>query len=214
MQNDLIREACVESFQEVKDAISKGANRIELNDNMANWGTTPSAGNIYQLVDYCQKYSIPIIVMNRPRGGNFQYTEIEKEVMKQDLEVIIESGADGVAVGALNEKNTLDKVFLDSFISQAKKHGLEVTFHRAFDSIPSDLQIESLLWLANRGVDRIATHGGADDSDILENVERLKELSEVDKRIQIMAGGGVTKENYKEIIDLTGISEVHGTRIV
>lgn len=33
-------------------------------------------------------------------------------------------------------------------------------------------------------------------------------------RIIILAGGGVTKENYMELVNNTGVKEVHGTKIV
>lgn len=214
MSQNVIREACVETFEEVIAAIAKGADRIEFNDNIISWGTTPSLGNIFNAVEYCHKKEIPIIIMNRPRGGNFRYSEIEKDIMRQDLEVIIKSGADGVALGALNENDELDKDFLDEMIRNIKQNGLEVTFHRAFDFIPFDLQIESLVWLADRGVDRIATNGGTKESNIFDNINRLKELVDADRRIAIMAGGGITTDNYNKLIELTGIVEVHGTQII
>lgn len=214
MNQKIVKEFCAENFREVENAVSKGADRIELNDNMSAWGTTPSIGNIKQTIKYCKSYNIPVIVMNRPRGGSFHYTDDEKEIIKTDLEEIIKAGGNGVAFGALDEDKMLDKEFLENFIRHAKNNGLEVTFHRAFDSIPYELQIESLIWLADQGVDRITTHGGPDSSDILDNIDRLKELNEVNQNIEIIAGGGVNKGNYKKVIQLTGITEVHGTKIV
>ena len=210
----IIKEACAENFSKVPEMIQKGANRIELNDNMSAWGTTPSVGNILQTIKYCKSYSIPVIVMNRPRGGDFVYTEDEKEIILKDLEIIVSSGADGIAVGALTAKNQLDKAFLQKVFSICRDHALEITFHRAFDSISQELQEESLNWLAEQGVTRIATHGGSDEKDILENTDRLKTLSQMNTDIQIMAGGGVTKENVEQVIHEAGITEVHGTKIV
>jgi copper homeostasis protein len=214
MNKKVVKEFCAENFNEVKDAISRGANRIELNDNMTGWGTTPSIGNIKQTLKYCNEHGVPVIVMNRPRGGEFHYTEDEKEIIRTDLEEIIKLGPTGVAFGALDENNILDIEFLEEFIQRTKESNLEMTFHRAFDSIPYESQIESLRWLANQGVDRIATHGGPDSSNILDNVERLKELNEVDQYLEVMAGGGVTKDNYEQLVELANITEVHGTQIV
>lgn len=76
------------------------------------------------------------------------------------------------------------------------------------------MQTQSIKWLADQGVDRIATHGGADSSNILDNIERLKELNNVSQRIEIMAGGGVNKSNFKKLVKLARIKEVHGTKIV
>lgn len=129
MYKTIIKEFCAEDFQEVQYALSNGANRIELNANMSAWGTTPSIGNIKQVIKYCEKNSIPVIVMNRPRGGNFIYTNDEKEIIRMDLEEIIKTGATGVAFGALDKNNMLDKEFLREFIRRAKDNNLEVTFH-------------------------------------------------------------------------------------
>lgn len=214
MYKTIIKEFCAENFQEVKYALSNGANRIELNDNISAWGTTPSIGNIKQIIKYCEEHAIPVIVMNRPRRGNFIYTDDEKEIIRMDLEEIIKIDATGVAFGALDKDNMLDKEFLREFIRHAKDNNLEVTFNRAFDSIPHELQFQSIKWLADQGVDRIATHGGSDSSNILDNVERLKELNVVSQRLEIIAGGGVNKNNFKKLVELTGIKEVHGTKIV
>ena len=75
-------EACVESYKEGKRAEELGANRIELCDNLAQGGTTPSYGTILQ----CKKdINIDINVIIRPRGGNFVYSKEELNIMKNDI---------------------------------------------------------------------------------------------------------------------------------
>ncbi|MCT6821735.1 MAG: copper homeostasis protein CutC, partial [Lactobacillus apis] len=40
----MLKEACVENFTNVPKVIAEGANRIELNNDLAAGGTTPSFG--------------------------------------------------------------------------------------------------------------------------------------------------------------------------
>lgn len=83
MEN-IILEACVGSFYEAQNAMKLGASRIELCDNLAEGGTTPSYGTIL----YCkEKLNIPSAVMIRPRGGNFVYSDEEINIMKLDIEI-------------------------------------------------------------------------------------------------------------------------------
>ena len=55
----------------------KGANRIELCDNLAVGGTTPSTGVIEEVLAYAGEHSVPVMTIIRPRGGNFVYNDIE-----------------------------------------------------------------------------------------------------------------------------------------
>ncbi len=107
-------EACVESYKEGKRAEELGANRIELCDNLAQGGTTPSYGTILQ----CKKdMNIDINVIIRPRGGNFVYS--------------------GVVFGFLKDDNTLDYETTKEFVKLAKP--LSITFHMAFDETVNEL---------------------------------------------------------------------------
>ena len=67
----MIKEACVESFREAKLAQQRGANRIELCSDLANDGLTPS---LELMKKACSGLQIPVMVMARPRAGNFVHT--------------------------------------------------------------------------------------------------------------------------------------------
>ncbi len=210
----MLKEVCVENFTDVPKMIERGADRIELNDNMAAWGTTASVGVMKQTVAYCHKKKVPVIMMIRPRGGDFHYNDIEKKMMKDDLETVIEVGADGIAIGALTVDFELDKPFLTDMINRAKEAKIEVTFHRAFDDIPFDKQADALAWLADQGFTRVSVHGGSDDFTIEETLPRLKELFTWDLDIILMIAGGVRKDNIESLAKKLPFKEAHGTRIV
>lgn len=46
----------------------------------------------------------------------------------------------------------------------------------------------------------------------MEGKETIKEMRKLaEGRLQIMAGGGVTASNIRELVEFTGIKEVHGS---
>ena len=50
-----------------------------------------------------QHTSIPVFVMIRPRGGDFLYSDLEYDVMRKDIEIFKENGADGFVFGVLKK---------------------------------------------------------------------------------------------------------------
>ena len=198
-------EACVGNYKEGKRAEELGANRIELCDNLAQGGTTPSYGTILQ----CKKdMNIDINVIIRPRGGNFVYSKEELSIMKNDIKLCKDIGVTGVVFGFLKEDNTLDYETTKEFVELAKP--LSVTFHMAFDEIEN--KFDALGKLIDLGVDRVLTKGGLDNA--FKNKDTLKELVEHAKDKIILPGGGVTKDNFLELKDYSNAREFHGTKIV
>ena len=68
-------EVCVETVDDAIRAEQAGADRIELCADLAVGGTTPSAGLIRTIA---KQVSIPVMVMIRPRPGDFCFSEHEK----------------------------------------------------------------------------------------------------------------------------------------
>ncbi|HEY48295.1 MAG: hypothetical protein AMJ88_15210 [Anaerolineae bacterium SM23_ 63] len=192
------------SLSGVESAIAAqqgGANRIELCENLLEGGTTPSLG----MIAIVRKYlDIDINVIIRPRGGDCCYSEAELEVMKRDIETAGEAGADGVVIGLLNPEGTVDEERTRSLIDLARP--MSTTFHRAFD-ITRD-PIEALDTLMDLGIDRVLTSGQA--TSALEGINLLAELSKHARgRIMIMAGAGITAHNAKQIVERSGVAEIH-----
>ncbi|MCD5001893.1 copper homeostasis protein CutC [Enterococcus saccharolyticus] len=209
----MLREFCAENYSDLPQAIANGAKRIELCDNLAVGGTTPSTGVIEEALSYAGEKGVTVMTMIRPRGGDFVYNDIELKIMHTDLIEAKKLGTDGVVFGCLTPNNWLDEEALEMLIDNAE--GLQITFHMAFDAIPVERQFEAIDWLAENGVTRILTHGGPSGTPIAENYEHLKALiAHAGDRIGILPGGGITSENAEEVAEVLGVTEVHGTKIV
>src|SRR5690242_19001297 len=127
----ILVEACDESVASACAAERGGARRVELCDALFDGGTTPSAG----MIAACQEaVSVPVFVMIRPRGGAFVYSKEERDVMRRDVVLARELGADGVVIGGLLPNGAVDPALVDMLVETAR--GLPVTFHRAFDLTP------------------------------------------------------------------------------
>ena len=194
-------EACVNSAVSAINAQAGGAQRVELCENMMEGGCTPSAGAI-QFAR--QKLHIPIMVMIRPRGADFLYSDDEFEIMKPDIVMAKDLGADGVVFGILTPDGSIDVARMRQLIELARP--MQVTCHRAFDMTADPFKaIDDLISL---GIDRVLTSGQSDSA--LLGAPLISELiSRAAGRIIIMPGHGIKEHNLREAIDLTGASEFH-----
>ena len=132
----MIKEVCVESFSEALAAEKRGADRIELCDNLYLGGTTPSYGTIKMAME---KLTIPAFPIIRPRGGNFHYSKEEIEIMKEDIKVCKSLGAKGVVLGVLTADNKVDFETLKELVDLASP--MEVTFHKAVDELENPVEV-------------------------------------------------------------------------
>ncbi|MCJ1990208.1 copper homeostasis protein CutC [Lactococcus carnosus] len=207
----LIREFCAENFTDIPRVTAAGVERIELCDNLAQGGTTPSYGVIKETADYLSERKTTFATMIRPRGGDFVYHSIEVRIMETDILKALEAGTNELVFGALTPENDLDIDVLETLMIASQ--GLPVTFHMAFDAIPYDQQKAALDTLVELGFDKILMHGDSLDKPV--NTDHIAELvKHASGRIQILAGGGVSAETAQAVADLTGSQYVHGTRII
>ena len=196
-------EVCIENIESGMIAANHGATRVELCSALDLGGLTPSAGMIKSCVQNC---SLQVYVMIRPKAGDFVYNENQFDIMKKDIVLAAESGADGVVFGCLTDRNELDIEKNRALLSLAKSWNLGVTFHRAFDFVANTMEAFNLL--EKLGFDRILTSGGK--STAIEGLEQIKELAKIKSNIEIMAGSGINAENCY-FFDNTGIDAVHFT---
>ncbi|MGE6615864.1 copper homeostasis protein CutC [Bacillus mycoides] len=195
---------CLEDVKRIEKA---GGNRIELISSYTEGGLTPSYAFIKKAVEAVQ---IPVHVMIRPHAKSFTYTEEEIEMMKEDIVVAQNLGAAGVVLGVLNEQNEVDEEKLVDLLSVVD--GINVTYHRAIDDTENPVEAMKVLKKFNK-VTHVLTSGG--QGNVVDNIPVLAAMQkESEGNIQLVVGSGVTKENVKQLLGETGISQAHvGTAV-
>ena len=152
-------------------AAQNGASRIELCKDEHLGGTTPLLSDFQALRS---RVSIPIYVMIRPRGGNFEYTYPELIVMSRSIKEFDDAGADGFVFGALDDTKCISQDTCGNL--QWITRGKPCTFHRAFDEIPPEYMAQELEALVQLGFRSVLTSGGGKNA--VEGKEKLKQLVE------------------------------------
>lgn len=209
----MIYEFCAENVTLLEKAIQAGARRIELCDNLAVGGTTPSYGVTKAAVELAANYDTTIMTMIRPRGGDFVYNELEIAIMLEDIRLTAQTGSQGVVFGALTADKKLDKANLEKLISASK--GMEIVFHMAFDELSEKDQLEAIDWLSQSGVTRILTRAGVSGDSLEKRFAHYHRILEHAKgKIEILPGGGIDLDNRQTFIDQLGVTQLHGTKVV
>lgn len=196
-------EICVFSIDAALKADKAGADRIELCSNPMEGGTTPHHGLIKAA---CEKTSLDVFPIIRPRGGDFTYSQNEFEMMKEDIIFCKEAGCQGIATGILLSDNSVDTERTKEIVQLAAP--MDVTFIRAFDLTPDPEK--ALQDIIDSGCKRILTSGQANKAE--EALPLLNKLNTLARhRISIMPGSGVRASNIKKIINHTGVNEIHSS---
>ncbi len=203
----MVLESCVETFGEAINAWKLGANRLELCSHLEMDGLTP-APELTRKV--CKAVPIPVMVMIRPRAGNFVFTSGEIRLMAAQIAEAKAMGASGIVLGLLTNEGEIDLEATGSLAKLAAP--LPVTFHKAIDTMADP--VKAIRVLKNvEGVSRVLTSGGK--ATAKEGYQTIQEMiQEGSGKITIIAAGKVTLHNYIEIGTLTGATELHGRRIV
>ena len=209
----MIYEFCAENVTLLEKAMLAGARRIELCDNLAVGGTTPSYGVTKAAVELAANYDTTIMTMIRPRGGDFVYNDMEIAIMLEDIRMTAQAGSQGVVFGALSADKKLDKPNLEKLIAASK--GMEIVFHMAFDELSDEDQLEAIDWLSQAGVTRILTRAGVSGDSLEKRFAHYHRILEHAKgKIEILPGGGIDLDNRQTFIDQLGVTQLHGTKVV
>ena len=204
----MIYEFCAENVTLLEKAMQAGARRIELCDNLAVGGTTPSYGVTKAAVELAANYDTTITTMIRPRGGDFVYNDLEIDIMLEDIRLTAQAGSQGVVFGALTADKKLDKPNLEKLIAASK--GMEIVFHMAFDELSEEDQLEAIDWLSQAGVTRILTRAGVSGDSLEKRFAHYHRILEHAKgKIEILPGGGIDLDNRQTFIDQLGVTQLH-----
>ena len=209
----MIYEFCAENVTLLEKAMQAGARRIELCDNLAVGGTTPSYGVTKAAVELAANYDTTIMTMIRPRGGGFVYNELEIAIMLEDIRLAAQAGSQGVVFGVLTADKKLDKPNLEKLIAASK--GMEIVFHMAFDELSDEDQLEAIDWLSQAGITRLLTRAGVSGDSLEKRFAHYHRILERAKgKIEILPGGGIDLDNRQTFIDQLGVTQLHGTKVV
>lgn len=231
-------EICINSTtvtavqQHVAAAFRGGADTVELCRQMAFDGLTPEREHMAAArAAFADRPGL--MVMIRPRAGDFCYTTDEVMQMRRQMETAVTAGANGVVFGLL-DGTALAVKDMRRLTNQAHNLGLIVTCHRAFDAVAN--QAEALAQLIDMGVDRVLTSGTPWGSALpaAAGVAPLAKLiRQADNRLEIVIGGGLNPDNipallaqlplttgrlavhsYSGVLDREGVSEEKVLRFV
>ena len=204
---DIIKEACVETFEEAILAEKKGADRVELCSRLDLDGLTPERKIVEKVLG---ALSIPIKIMIRPRPGNFSYNDQELNRMKEDILFCKDLNVQGVVFGILDQNKTIDMENMKYLCDTAGN--LEITFHKAIDQTDSIIdEIDRLL--AIKSISSVLTSGGEYNAHAGSRLLK-KALEKYEDIITIIPAGSITKNNIHELHQIIGAKEYHGRKIV
>lgn len=200
-----IVEVCCGSYEDALSSYYGNADRIELNSALALGGLTPSLAS---LVLTKKNTSLNVICMVRPRAAGFCYNLIEKDVMFSDAELFLKNGCDGIAFGFLLQDRSIDVDSTKKMVDLIHQYNGEAVFHRAFDCVKDpDIAIQQLIEIR---VDRILTsglqHTAVEGKDLIKDLQKR-----YGNKIQILAGSGVNSSNALDLMNYTGIYQVHSS---
>jgi copper homeostasis protein len=201
MGKQIVVEVCVDSVASAVAAELGGAQRVELCSDLLEGGLTPSLGLLGMVRS---RVSIGVHPIIRPRPGDFCYSDEEFECMQRDIQIAKSEGADGVVLGILEQEGNVDVPRTRQLVELARP--LSVTFHRAFD-MSADL-VGALEDVCATGANRVLTSGG--EQECLQGLKTVAGLVQAaGRRITIMAGGRIRINDAANIIERTGVTEIH-----
>ena len=194
------------NLESVAIVAQSNADRVEFCDEFKAGGITPSIENTQKARAL---FSKELLVMIRPRGGDFNYSEAEFKEMKHSILEIKNTGIDGFVFGILDQNNNIDFQRNTELVTLAGP--LPCSFHRAIDY--TNDYFEAINTCINIGFKTTLTSG--QQSKIALGIETVQEaIIRFGNQIQIMPGGGLRSSNAYKIKAITNASYYHTSGIM
>ena len=197
-------EICIDCTDQVaalaaaSAALEGGAKRIECCRDMQHGGLTPDLSILQEIIDGVGG-KMEIVVMIRPREGDFQFSRPERLTMLTQAQDIIAMGVDGIVFGSVID-GQVDEVLCEEMALYASYNGVKSTFHRAFDALSDPLA--ALEFLSEAHFQRILTSGtpwGSNQSAEA-GIENLNAYAIEAPSMEVVIGGGVRAQNVSSLI--------------
>jgi copper homeostasis protein len=194
-------EVAVFNYESAVTAKKGGADRLEICENYAVGGLTPS----YEYVQNVKNLGrMDVFVMIRQTTNSFEYSKKDIDKMLSDIELFKGMDVNGFVFGGLDKTKSVNKEYSKLIIEAANP--IPVTFHRAFD-LCKDLN-KATEDVIECGFKRILTSGGK--SNAYEGRFVIRDLiKRYGREIIFMPGGGIRKNNITEIKGITKATEYH-----
>ena len=203
----ILIECCVESYDEAQLAEKKGADQIEVCSDLKNDGLTPDFKLVEKIIN---SISIPIKIMIRPRIGNFNYSNSEMIIIKDQITFVKSIGVEHIVFGALDINNTVN-------INHVKKISdwsspMKITFHKAIDASAEYFNdIDALV--DTKRIDSLLTSGRSSDAESGSGTIK-KVINNFGKDIKIISAGKITYKNLNIVHKKIGGTFYHGRKIL
>lgn len=199
----ILIEVAVETVADARAADAGGADRLELCAALDLGGLTPSLG---AFLEVRAATPLPVVVMVRPRPGDFVTDDDEARVMARDIELFHPHRPSGFVFGCLNPDGRVNVDHCRRLVEAAA--GTPCVFHRAFDRCPKpEAAVDTLCDL---GFARLLTSG--QEETALQGVMAIAAtVAHAAGRIEVLPCGRVRAENAADVVRLTGCDQVHGS---
>lgn len=200
----LLEIACFNKSS-VLHAQQAGADRIELSQDYAVGGTTPSEALISEVLRIT---TLPVHVLIRPRAGHFFYNDEERMAMMRSIDACKSLKVSAVVFGLLDRQGKIDLLGNRTLLEHAMP--MKSGFHRAIDECQdAELALEQLIVL---GFDSVLTSGGAGSAT--SGISRLTAWQKTfGDHIRLIAAGGIRSTNLTALL-ATGCTEYHSSALV